>query len=88
LLPSFIVVDFVCYFVPIFGLICTRRYSPLFFLEGVIMQLQQLPLWLPLVLLRALHACLLQTHFNPDEYWQSLEVAHVMVFGYVGFFLC
>eukprot|EP01043_Picozoa_sp_COSAG02_P017565 COSAG02_NODE_799_length_17084_cov_9.741242_2_plen_47_part_00 len=30
---------------------------------------------------RALHAVSVCTYFNPDEYWQSLEVAHAMVFG-------
>ena len=29
----------------------------------------------------SLHAVAVCTHFNPDEYWQSLEVAHQMVFG-------
>lgn len=27
---------------------------------------------------------LIKTYFNPDEYWQSLEVAHRLVFGCVG----
>jgi GPI mannosyltransferase 3 len=30
---------------------------------------------------RIANAALLQTSFNPDEYWQSLEVAHRIVFG-------
>ena len=30
---------------------------------------------------RAAQAVLVCTYFNPDEYWQSLEVAHEMVFG-------
>ena len=30
---------------------------------------------------RALNAVLVRTAFAPDEYWQSLEVAHRMVFG-------
>ena len=30
---------------------------------------------------RAVQAVLVCTYFNPDEYWQSLEVAHEMVFG-------
>lgn len=28
---------------------------------------------------------LVKTFFNPDEYWQSLEVAHRLVFGCVGY---
>ncbi|KAJ4461566.1 putative GPI mannosyltransferase 3 [Paratrimastix pyriformis] len=36
----------------------------------------------PLVLFRALNALCLQTAFNPDEYWQALEVAHALVFRY------
>jgi phosphatidylinositol glycan class B len=31
--------------------------------------------------LRCIHALLVSTYFNPDEFWQSLEVAHNMVFG-------
>jgi phosphatidylinositol glycan class B len=34
------------------------------------------------VAFRLLNALLLQTFFNPDEYWQSAEVAHRIVFGY------
>lgn len=32
--------------------------------------------------LRTLNCFLVQTSFVPDEYWQSLEVAHRMVFKY------
>ena len=35
-----------------------------------------------LILFRWLNAALTQTYFAPDEYWQSLEVAHKVVFGY------
>ena len=31
--------------------------------------------------IRAGQALLLQTYFNPDEYWQCLEVAHYLAFG-------
>ncbi|KAG2245301.1 hypothetical protein Bca52824_092840 [Brassica carinata] len=31
---------------------------------------------------RVANALLIQTYFNPDEHWQSLEVAHRTVFGY------
>jgi hypothetical protein len=34
------------------------------------------------VALRAVNVIALRTFFNPDEYWQSLEVAHRLVFGY------
>ncbi|XP_021771583.1 GPI mannosyltransferase 3-like [Chenopodium quinoa] len=32
--------------------------------------------------LRMVNSFLVQTYFNPDEHWQSLEVAHRLVFGY------
>ncbi|GAQ90751.1 phosphatidylinositol glycan class B [Klebsormidium nitens] len=35
-----------------------------------------------LLIFRLLNALLVQTYFNPDEYWQSLEVAHRLVFRY------
>jgi phosphatidylinositol glycan class B len=35
-----------------------------------------------LVAFRTVNALLSYTAFVPDEYWQSLEVAHKMVFGY------
>lgn len=34
------------------------------------------------IALRILNCFLVQTSFVPDEYWQSLEVAHRMVFRY------
>ncbi|XP_040979665.1 GPI mannosyltransferase 3 isoform X3 [Aquila chrysaetos chrysaetos] len=40
------------------------------------------PLLALTVALRALNCFLVQTSFVPDEYWQSLEVAHRMVFNY------
>uniref|UniRef100_A0A8C4VA03 Mannosyltransferase n=1 Tax=Falco tinnunculus TaxID=100819 RepID=A0A8C4VA03_FALTI len=40
------------------------------------------PLLTLAVALRALNCALVQTSFVPDEYWQSLEVAHRMVFNY------
>lgn len=36
-----------------------------------------------LLLFRAANALSLQTSFAPDEFWQSLEVAHKIVFGCV-----
>ncbi|XP_012947012.1 GPI mannosyltransferase 3 [Aplysia californica] len=39
-------------------------------------------LFLALIVIRCANALLIQTQFVPDEYWQSLEVAHKMVFGY------
>eukprot|EP00929_Paragymnodinium_shiwhaense_P028296 TRINITY_DN16430_c0_g1_i3.p1 TRINITY_DN16430_c0_g1~~TRINITY_DN16430_c0_g1_i3.p1 ORF type:complete len:360 (+),score=36.54 TRINITY_DN16430_c0_g1_i3:136-1215(+) len=40
------------------------------------------PIWLWVVVFRLFNAWFLTTAFNPDEQWQSLEVAHVWVFGY------
>lgn len=34
---------------------------------------------------RMLNSLVVQTYFNPDEHWQSLEVAHRLVFGYAEF---
>jgi Alg9-like mannosyltransferase family. len=31
---------------------------------------------------RLLNSLLVRSYFSPDEYWQSLEVAHKIVFGY------
>jgi phosphatidylinositol glycan class B len=31
---------------------------------------------------RSLNTLLCRTFFQPDEYWQTLEVAHQLVFGY------
>ncbi|KAK6179580.1 hypothetical protein SNE40_011906 [Patella caerulea] len=39
-------------------------------------------LFLGLLALRCVNALMIQTHFVPDEYWQSLEVGHNMAFGY------
>ncbi len=33
------------------------------------------------LLWRICNVLLVQTAFSPDEYWQSLEVAHRLVFG-------
>uniref|UniRef100_H2Z3F4 Mannosyltransferase n=1 Tax=Ciona savignyi TaxID=51511 RepID=H2Z3F4_CIOSA len=35
-----------------------------------------------LLVLRAVNVALVQTWFVPDEYWQSIEIAHKQVFGY------
>lgn len=35
-----------------------------------------------LICWRLLNALCVQTFFNPDEYWQSVEIAHRMVYGY------
>ncbi|GET04188.1 GPI mannosyltransferase 3 [Rhizophagus clarus] len=35
-----------------------------------------------LILFRIINAIFTKTYFNPDEYWQSVEVAHYIVFGY------
>ena len=39
-------------------------------------------LLLALISMRVINSLFMQTHFVPDEFWQSLEVAHKMVFGY------
>ncbi|PRP74835.1 hypothetical protein PROFUN_09535 [Planoprotostelium fungivorum] len=39
-------------------------------------------LFLACLIFRWLNSIIVRTAFNPDEYWQSLEVAHDMVFGY------
>ncbi|XP_018020158.1 GPI mannosyltransferase 3 isoform X2 [Hyalella azteca] len=39
-------------------------------------------MFLQFLFLRFLSVIFVQTYFVPDEYWQSLEVAHRMVFGY------
>lgn len=41
-------------------------------------------LFLGLLALRVVNALVIQTQFSPDEYWQTVEVAHNMVFGSVG----
>jgi phosphatidylinositol glycan class B len=51
------------------------------------MRFNEVPLALGLLfaglcLFRTLNALLVQTYFNPDEYWQGPEVAHHMAFGY------
>lgn len=35
-----------------------------------------------LILFRIMNALIVDTYFNPDEFWQGPEVAHNMVFGY------
>ncbi|XP_033737188.1 GPI mannosyltransferase 3-like [Pecten maximus] len=39
-------------------------------------------IFLGLIALRVCNALMIQTYFVPDEYWQSLEVAHKIVFDY------
>ncbi|XP_021355210.1 GPI mannosyltransferase 3-like [Mizuhopecten yessoensis] len=39
-------------------------------------------IFLGLIALRICNALMIQTYFVPDEYWQSLEVAHKIVFNY------
>ena len=39
-------------------------------------------LFLGLFAFRALNALMIQTSYVPDEFWQSIEVAHKMAFGY------
>eukprot|EP01102_Stenamoeba_stenopodia_P006754 TRINITY_DN1883_c0_g1_i1.p1 TRINITY_DN1883_c0_g1~~TRINITY_DN1883_c0_g1_i1.p1 ORF type:complete len:522 (-),score=35.79 TRINITY_DN1883_c0_g1_i1:81-1646(-) len=42
----------------------------------------QVLLWCLVFLFRCVNSFAVRTAFNPDEYWQSLEVAHNLVFGY------
>ena len=35
-----------------------------------------------IVIFRIINICFIRTWFVPDEYWQSLEVAHHMIFGF------
>ena len=44
-------------------------------------------LFLGLVAFRFVNALMIQTSYVPDEYWQSIEVAHRMVFGYINLIL-
>ncbi|RDD45763.1 GPI mannosyltransferase 3 [Trichoplax sp. H2] len=44
-------------------------------------------LLIALIAFRAVNACCIQTSYVPDEYWQSLEVAHYHTFGYPRTFL-
>ncbi|XP_076371161.1 phosphatidylinositol glycan anchor biosynthesis class B isoform X2 [Tachypleus tridentatus] len=46
------------------------------------MMLKQRWVLMPLFTVRVASVFLVQTAFVPDEYWQSLEVAHNMAFGY------
>jgi len=34
-----------------------------------------------LLAFRLVNGLVVRTYFDPDEYWQSLEVAHALVFG-------
>jgi len=46
----------------------------------IIMSSQKTLFW-SLVAFRLLNALMIQTSYVPDEYWQSIEVAHRMAFG-------
>src|SRR3989338_5024992 len=39
-------------------------------------------LLITLIAFRCVNAIIVQTYFNPDEFWQSVEVAHFWVYGY------
>ncbi|CAJ0641986.1 13558_t:CDS:2 [Entrophospora sp. SA101] len=39
-------------------------------------------LFLFLLIFRIINALTIKTYFNPDEYWQSVEIAHYIVFEY------
>lgn len=40
-------------------------------------------IWLFCLVFRVLNSLLIRTYFDPDEHWQSLEVAHRVAFGYL-----
>jgi hypothetical protein len=44
--------------------------------------------WALVVGFRVWNALFVRTAFNPDEFWQSTEVAHRMVFGYGHLYVC
>ena len=39
-------------------------------------------LWAVLLIFRVVNALVVDTYFNPDEFWQGPEIAHNIVFGY------
>lgn len=39
-------------------------------------------IWAFCLAFRVVNSLLVQTYFNPDEHWQTLEVAHNITFGY------
>lgn len=39
-------------------------------------------IWIAVTIFRLFNALSIATFFQPDEFWQSLEVAHRAVFGY------
>lgn len=41
-----------------------------------------LAIWTALFTFRLFNAFLVRTYFDPDEYWQTLEIAHRQIFGY------
>lgn len=45
-------------------------------------------IWGVLAVIRLINAMLIQTYFVPDEFWQSVEVAHKMVFKYPFYSYC
>lgn len=61
------------------------RHNYLFCFSGLLGENIYLVLFT--IALRICNCFLVQTSFVPDEYWQSLEVAHHMVFKYPLYFL-
>ncbi|KAJ1757193.1 Mannosyltransferase aptg1, partial [Coemansia sp. RSA 1824] len=51
-------------------------------LQARVFDMLQTPTFGMLLALRLVNAMLVQTYIHPDETWQSLEVAHKLVFGY------
>jgi len=59
-----------------------KVYRILYFLEETKRNMNP---WLVLLFFMSIHLCMVyivQTWFVPDEYWQTVEVAHNIVFGY------
>lgn len=59
--------------------VSTRQQREREMLEGLV---ATRGFWALVAAFRLWSALFVRTSFNPDEYWQSTEVAHRMVFGY------
>jgi len=64
---------------------CRKKRKNIFLASAFTSPFLSLPTlssWKFLFIFRLLNAFSVQTFFNPDEYWQSLEIAHKITFGY------
>eukprot|EP00808_Paulinella_micropora_P025583 g35269.t1 len=75
--------DFVfwCMLLTVSSLLLWPNHAKLHLEFDLLCRSRLLLLWL--VIFRATNSLVLKTYFNPDEYWQALEVAHQLVFGYI-----